>query len=131
MKAKVTISRSSDDIVRIRIRDVASGVEFAEIGLTVEAYGYAITGLSEQEGELEVRGLERVGKKRITEPRTIACPINSYDKNLLGAWLKENAQEDGWIVSTYLGSQSSVSHEEGKTILRYSVTKYVDWPTDA
>jgi hypothetical protein len=127
MKAKVTISRASDDRVRIRIRDEASGIEFAEVSLTVEAYGYAITGLSEQEAELSVRGLEWVGKKRVTESRQKVCPLDTCDKDKLSKWLQENAQEEGWILSTYLGSQSSTSRAScGGTLLRYSVTKYVE-----
>lgn len=126
MKAKVTISRASDDMVRIRIRDDASGIEFAEVALSIESYGYVITGLAEQEGSLEVRGLELVGKRRITEQRIIECPLNTYDKGVLVSWLEENAQEQGWILNTYLGSQSSVVRNGDKLILNYSVTKYVE-----
>jgi len=126
MKAKVTISRASDDRVRIRIRDEVSGIDFAEVSLTVEAYGYAVTGLSEQPGELEVRGLQWIGKKRITEPRQIVCPLDTYNRDALEAWLQENGKEDGWLVSTYLGSQRSVSRVPEGTLLNYSVTRYVD-----
>mgnify|MGYP004703519991 CR=1 FL=1 len=126
MKAKVTISRASNDKIYIRIIDSASRVEFAEVAMTVEDFGYAITGLSEQEGELKVRGLELVGKHKITEPRSIECPITGYDKTLFRKWLDEHAQEDGWMVNNYLGSQSSVLYKEGKTILNYSVVKYDD-----
>jgi DNA helicase TIP49 (TBP-interacting protein) len=126
MKAKVSISRGSDDKVRIRIRDVESSIEFAEVALTMESYGYVITGLSEQEAELEVRGLQWVGKRNVTEQRIIECPLNSYNRDELRAWLRENAQENGWMLSDYLGSQDSVTRKGDKTILRYSVTKYVD-----
>lgn len=37
-----------------------------------------------------------------------------------------NAREEGWVLSTYLGSQNSVKWVDGKTILNYSVTKYVN-----
>lgn len=126
MKAKITISRGSDDKVRIRIRDDASRVEFVEVALTMEAYGYVLTGLSEQDAELTVRNLQWVGKKRVNERREVVCPIASYDRDFLSAWLKENAKEDGWIVDTYLGSQNSFSRAEGGTLLRYSVIKYED-----
>ena len=125
MKAKVTIGRASDDRVRIRIRDEASGIEFAEVSLSVEAYGYAITGLSEQPAELEVRGLEWVGKRRITEQRKIVCQLDTYNRDELSKWLGDNGQEEGWLVSTYLGSQQSVSHTPEGVVLSYSVTKYV------
>ena len=126
MKASVTISRASDDVVRIRIREENSRIEFAVVSMTAEQFAYAITGLAECEAGLEVVGLEHVGKVRITEPRVIECPLDTYEKEQLQQWLRENAQEEGWLLSAYLGSKSSVSRRDGKTLLRYSVTKYVD-----
>ena len=125
MKAKVTISRSSDDLIRIRFRDEASGIEFAEVAMTPENFGYAITNLAEQVGDLEVRGLAYVGKKCVTEPRQIECPLNTYSREKLQVWLKSNAQEDGWVLDSYLGSQSSVDRKSGKIVLNYRVTKYI------
>lgn len=124
MKARVSINRSSDDKVRISFRDEASGIEFAEVAMTIEAFGNAITGLSAQSAALEVRGLQWVGKQRVTEERTIECPLDTYNRDELSAWLRDNAQEDGWLVNTYLGSQGSISRQGSKTVLRYSVTKY-------
>lgn len=126
MKANVTISRGSDEMVRIRITDEASRVEFAVLSMTVEHYGYAITGLSGQMAELEVRGLEHVGKRRVTEPRRATCPLETYNKEELARWLQENCQEQGWVISTYLGSQNSIVRRNGMTELNYIVTKYVD-----
>lgn len=126
MRAEVTISRASDDRVRIRITDEASRIEFAVLSMTVEQYGYAITGLSGQMAELEVRGLEHVGKKRITQPRRATCPLETYDKDALSKWLLDNCQEEGWIISTYLGAQNSIDRRGGITVLNYTVTKYVD-----
>lgn len=126
MRAEVTISRASDDTVRIRITDEASRVEFAVLSLTVEQYGYAITGLSGQMAELEVRGLEHVGKRRITQPRRTTCPLDTYDRGELEKWLLDNCQEAGWTISTYLGAQNSIVRRSGVTELNYTVTKYVD-----
>ena len=126
MKAKVTISRASDDIVRITVKDSASSIAFVVASMTAEAYGFAITGLAEQDASIEVNGLGYVGKQRITERREVVCPLTTYDRYALQEWLRANAQEEGWLLNSYLGSQSSVSHRDGKTLLRYSVTKYVD-----
>lgn len=133
LKAKVTISRitySDYEAVNISIEDVSSGIQFAELELSAEAFGLAITGLSYREADLTVRGLQYIGKRRVTEKRTIECPLATYDRTKLESWLRENAQEEGWIVNTYLGSQPSVSYKEGKTFLNYSVTKYVDEVTN-
>lgn len=126
MKAEVTISRCSDGTIRLYIGDKASSIDFVEVSMTPEAFGNAITGLGCQEASMEVRGMQWVGKRRITEPRRIVSGIDSYDRAKQQAWLEANAQEEGWIVSTYLGSQRSITQVDGKTVLNYTVTKYVD-----
>lgn len=133
LKAKVTISRVSYhdcEKVVISIDDVSSGIQFAELELSLESFGQAVTGLSYRDADLTVRCLEHVGKLRITEKRIIECPLSTYSRYELESWLRENAQEEGWIVNNYLGSQTSISYKEGKTFLNYSVTKYVDEVTN-
>jgi hypothetical protein len=125
MKAQVTISRTSQDKVVISIVDDASRLQFVEVSMSVEDFGYAITGLAYRPADLEVRGLQYVGKTHIRASRTIECPLNTHDKPTLRKWLEENAQEDGWLLDTYLGSQTSITRGDGKTILRYAVDKYV------
>lgn len=126
MNGKITISRASDDRVYIRIEDSTSGVEFVEVSMSLAAFGSAVTGHGCQDVLLKVRGLGFVGKTRVTEKRSIDCPLRSYDRGELTNWLKENAQEEGWLLDTYLGSQSSIGYHNGKTRLNYSVTKYVE-----
>ncbi len=126
MKALLTICRNSNGEIKLYIRDDASRIEFAQITMTPHDFANALTGLGEQSGDLSVFGLDYVGKNKISEPRSIECPLSGYQKReILEKWLEENAQEDGWLVSTYLGSKSSVVTKDGKTILNYSVTKYV------
>ena len=124
MKASVSISKTNGDVVRIRLRDKASGIEFAVAEMSVEAFGHAITGLAEQPADIEVRGLQWVGMNRHSERRSIEYTGQRSDRKLMSEWLAENAKEDGWIVDTYLGSQGSVVHLDGKTILNYRVTRY-------
>jgi hypothetical protein len=126
MKALVTICRNSHGEIKLYIRDDTSRIQFAEITMTPHDFANALTGLGEQSGELSVFGLEYVGKKKVSETRSIECPLSGYQKReVLEKWLEENAQEDGWLVSTYLGLPSSVGTKCGKTTLNYSVTKYV------
>jgi hypothetical protein len=133
MKGKVTITRSwsthSDDVITIRIRDEVSNIEFVEAEMSLADFAQAVTGLAFCKCELEVRGLDYIGKKRVREPRTIECPLSPYTKREeLAQWLREHAQEDGWMLDTYLGSQGSVnfSKDSKGTILNYAVFKYVD-----
>jgi hypothetical protein len=93
--------------------------------MTPADFGQSITGLAYVDGELTVRDLDKVGRQLVVEKRRAVCPLNTYEKEALQAWLIENAQEDGWIVDSYLGSQRSVDREGDSTVLNYSVRKYV------
>lgn len=125
-KGSVTISRNSNDEVNLRIHDGASGIEFVDIQLTLENYAMLITGLSRVEATGEVRGLDKVGKTRVIEKRSVVCPIGGYDKKVFQQWMIDNCQEEGWELDSYLGSQSSMAlNDKGERVLNYSVTKYV------
>ena len=75
----------------------------------------ALTGLAATQAlKTDVRGLDVVGKVKITERRSIEFPENSFEsRDKLEAWLMEHAAEDGWIVNPYLGSQGSRSSPGG------------------
>lgn len=124
---KLTISRNNQDEIVIRITDDASRTQFVKASLDPHSYAMLITGLSEVEAECEVNNLDRVGKQKIIERRSIECPLNTYSKDELKAWLLENAQEEGWMLDTYLGSQDSVGcSTNGGRILRYHVFKFIE-----
>lgn len=126
-KGAVTISRNSNDEVNLRIHDAASGIEFIDIQLTLENYAMLITGLSRVEATGEVRGLDKVGKTRIIEQRSVVCPLGGYDRKVFQQWLIDNCQEEGWELDSYLGSQTSMHlNDKGERVLNYSVTKYVE-----
>ena len=127
-KAKITISRNSDDKVRITIYDVTSNIEFAEVELELEDYALAITGLARVEGNLIVRNLNNVGKKKITEKRQISLPDHLYDRSAIKDWMIENCQEEGYKLDTYIGSQQYITYnpQDQKRVLQYSVFKYED-----
>ena len=130
LKAKVSISRNSKDIISIRFTDCASGITFAEAEMSLNNFASAITGLSRQDANLKINDLNFVGKKYVTEPRRISCPLKTYNRETLEKWLEENAQEEGWLVKTYLGSQDSISYIGDTTYLNYRVVKYVDMEAD-
>lgn len=121
----VSMSRCSRGFMNIRVRDSESRGEFLSVRMTMEDFANAITGLAELDIKGEVRGLENVGKTRISESRQALYPGTEYDKKVLSEWLKAEKQEEGWIISTYLGSQSSTKHTPDGTLVNYSVTKYV------
>lgn len=126
IKANISISRSSNDMINFTLRDEASGIQFVDMKMTMVNYAQLITGLSHVEIEGEVRGLANVGKRKIRESRSAICPLDTYDKERLREWLFEFKAEDGWQIDAYLGSQNSIKHiPEGKR-LNYSVYKFVE-----
>ena len=127
LNMKLSISRPSSGGINIRIKDDLSHIEFVDASISLEEFAEAVTGLSSRNMVVEVRGLEFVGKKNVTEKRSVMCPIDTYDKNVLKAWLCDNVKEDGWVVNTYLGGQSSVGrNKEGELLLNYSVSKFIE-----
>lgn len=129
MKGQLSISRvtstQEDAFIYISIEDAVSHIEFLTIKMSIEEYGNAISGLAVRPIEFEVHGLEYVGMKCVTEKRSIRCPFKTHRREDYRKWLEENAQEDGWVVSTYLGSQNSVVRDANGTTLNYTVTKFV------
>jgi hypothetical protein len=122
----VTITRTSRDLISIRLRDSASRIEFVDVTMSLDDFARAVTGLSEISAKAELRGLEHVGKTKQIEQRRVECPIKSYSRDVLQNWLEENCQEEGWIINSYLGSQNSISYKDDKTIINYSVYRYID-----
>lgn len=126
IKVEFDVSRSSRDDIRIYLQDEASRVTFCELRMTPAEFAMSITGMSGTIATGYVRGLEHVGKKKISETRTIECPLTDYDRAKTEAWLAEHGKEDGWVVDNYLGSQTSVVNKGGKKFLNYRVHKWVD-----
>ncbi|CAK7037105.1 hypothetical protein [Providencia rettgeri] len=130
MKGKLTISRPSygdnREKINIVVRDQASRLKFLSIEIDYADFTKCITGLSEVSCDLIVNELENVGKKKITENRSVICPIRSYEKGILRDWLINNKQEDGYILDPYLGSQSSIQMCDEGAVLNYRVIKYVE-----
>lgn len=128
MKIKGSLSISyRQDTIAIRIHDEVSHVEFVDAEISHEEFARALGALRHRPfTQCEVRGLANIGKKRVIEHRSIECPLDCYDRAALEGWLLENAQEAGWTVNAYLGSRGSVNRRDGKTLLKYSVTKFVE-----
>lgn len=128
IQASISISRDSSDTISIRITDSTSRIQFVELKMSPHDFAMATTGLSFAPVVATVNGLEYVGMQKVSEPRTIECPLDTYDRDHLSAWLIDNAQEPGWTLDAYLGSQGSISTTlsgNGRT-LRYRVYKFVN-----
>ncbi len=130
MEGKISITRPSygdgRNVIAIEIYDPASRTAFCRMQIDMADFAAALTGQSQMPVEMELRGLQNVGKKKITESRIALYPERLSNKEILAQWLKDNHQEEGWIIDTYLGSQRSISYKENGIELRYSVYKFVD-----
>lgn len=108
-KGQVTISRVSsamgDDYICLRIQDGKSGITFVNVNMSVENFGYAITGLGSIECNLEFNKLDCVGMKR--ESKEISVPVievSTSDKSIKASLLEEMVtvaslapfEVDGW-----------------------------------
>lgn len=135
LKGHLTISRPQgprsydDPFIRIAVRDASSRVEFLELEVPLASFAEALTGLSEIKCDMKVRDLDRVGLIKETKALTFELSaeylkkygVGSCDKKALGYLLEQDPddifqQEDGWVLSTYLGSQNSVEHLPGDAI---------------
>ena len=126
MKATITISRTNKETIELTIRDEASREELCRITMSPAQFGKAITGLYTTDIDMAVGNLDRIGKQKVTEPRSIILPFSTYDHGKIKSWLHENAKEDGWEINDYLGSQNSISfNKDDQLAVNYSVFKYI------
>lgn len=127
-KGNISITRDSNNMINIRLRDKASRTEFVDVQMTLEDFALAMTGRAEADVIGDVRGLGRVGKVKVLESRQTVYPGNSYDDRAKQeSYIVDNCQEDGWELLPALRSQGSIQRgTTGETLLNYSVVKYVE-----
>jgi len=122
MKGKITISSptcgNSDKCVQIQIKDQASRIRFVDVKISYETFARALMGLSEQSCDLTVRGIDHVGKNKITEPFSFQVDADIFKRKDLAIKRCEELDLMGcWIYSKYFDSQSSFTiNERGETI---------------
>jgi len=127
-KGNISITRGSNNMINIRIRDNDSRTEFVDVEMTLEDFASAVTGLAAVDVVGDVRGLDRVGKVKVLESRQTTYPGAIYDDRAKQeSYIVENCQEEGWEVIPALRSQGSKKTDAfGNTLLNYSVVKYVE-----
>lgn len=132
LEGSITISRVTSgkgDYISVSVRDENSRNRFVTAKLSLEDYGWLVSGMSEVKCKLETKGLAHVGKMRIRKDRTLTLDKTVYDKDVCLAAIREHEKdmiEAGWHVSEYLGSRNSVYHYDGLTKLNYEIFKYVE-----
>lgn len=116
IKAQLSITRSmgqdpDHEVMNISLYDKDAHVEFFDGTIPIADLMRALTAQVGLVIDAEVRGLERVGKKREQKPLSFVIPTDvNYMKKK--EYAKEHAQsfaDLGWTASTYFDSQSSFS----------------------
>lgn len=137
---RLSISRISsnaperDNMISITVEDKASGIGFVNVLITPEQFAMALTGLSSCECELELRGLQHVGKKRETKQLILHVSFDRFArKEDREVKLREAAAQyevEGWMVNPYftLNSQGGAKYVQGTDDVhrcRVNFTRYV------
>lgn len=120
--------------VQLEIRDVISGVVVMSINMDYATFGKLVGSNGFVGADAEVRGIEHIGKKHVSEPRSVVCNekfdhIKGYEATGVAReqWIRDNCQEDGWQINAGLRSQNSVTRNaDGSSTFRYHVFKYVE-----
>ena len=98
INGKLTISRvhstQSEDWIEVFLEDESSGIQFADVHIGLEEFSKAITGLGSRPCEIEVRGLDLVGKKLETKIHTVIFPIERTTKMTEDVFSR--FEQDGW-----------------------------------
>lgn len=124
---EMCISRDNHNSINIEMICSESNTKFAHVRLTAEQFGMMVTGAYQSGIKIEVQNLDRVGKQKVIEHRQMVHPVAHSTRTEMERFLIDNAQEEGWIVNPYLGSQKSVQHRgDAGSILCYTVHKYID-----
>jgi len=130
-KARLTISRYQGDGggIHIRVKDEEAGIEFLDLEVSLEEFANALTGMGMVPANMEVRGIENVGKR--IERMTFTFPLPEYttykDRKRIAAQVAQEVAPEGWTASSYFGSQESFfTGEDGLIHARTSLYRWVD-----
>ena len=122
----------NSDVLYLKIEDKASGIEFVDLEFDAEQLANLMNqSIAYMEGK--VRGLSVVGKRYVSKTIQVRIPdkIGAYNKEEIANYLLEyerafEKSNEGWKLDKYIGSQSSISHEEDGNFANLKMFQYVD-----
>lgn len=130
LSGRITINRTQSshdvDAIHIQIVDELSGIRVLDLTMSVEALGYALTGLALQPCRFDLYGTELVGKGRQhkSEPLFFQMPP-TFEQVVEAA---KDYEADGWKCSQYKGSHIEGKWNKERTVYTVNVpfVRYVD-----
>lgn len=116
------------DGATIEIEDGNSNTMFAKIILTPEQLCQAMSRQAFTPCSLEVKGLDRVGKKHENKDHVFELPSEIFrnKENALALFqLAKKTTPEGWIPDNYFSSQNSFFSKDGKNYARCVIRRWI------
>lgn len=126
LQGKITFLINPDGAT-IEIEDDKANTTFLTVNLTPSQLMACLSRQGYVDCELDIKGLDRVGKTHEAKEFTIEIPEklnNSSHQDDLQKIIQSQLT-DGWIADGYFGSQNSFFRKDGKQYARCIIRRYV------
>jgi hypothetical protein len=131
IKGELSIVRPScsdgKKYIRIMVGDVEARVQFLDIEIALDDFAECLTGLSLVKCDIDVRGLDKVGKRIESDELIFEMPsrVKYSERKQIAAALARKAAPDGWEASGYFYAQDSFFEKDGKSYARTLISRWV------
>lgn len=127
LKGSITILIDEEETT-IEIMDELSRITFVEVKLTPQQLSAALSRLCNIDCEIDVMGLDRVGKKHEHDKLEfeITDSLRSSRNEKLLQHIAQSKLSDGWIAESYFGSKDSFFTKDGKPYARVTIRRWVE-----
>lgn len=125
-KGRITLLFGTEESI-IELIDNSSGITFARVKLTPEQLSSALSRMTYTECEIELSGIEKLGKRMQVSQIEFEIPYNLHEVSLNYKNIHQlalNACKDGWEPDNYYQSQKSFFSEEGKFFARTTIRRW-------
>jgi hypothetical protein len=122
--ASITILVSENNTT-IKIYDEDADVQFCEIELTSKQFCQALGRLAHTHCEIEVRGLEKLGKKMEHKNFEFEISNKDYGDKVVACQIVKKLCPDGWTPDYYFGSRGSFYGNNDKSYARCIIRRWV------
>lgn len=126
LEGRISIIINRDETT-IEIEDENANVRFLKITLTPKQLSAALSRQADVKCEIEVRGLEKIGKTHENRdfefeiPNGLAGSKNESELHKLA----QSLLSDGWIADRYFSSQNSFFKKNGVQYARCTIRRWV------
>jgi hypothetical protein len=131
VKGKFSLSLQRDR-VRITIEDDNANITFLKIEMLPKDFYNALTSLACNDCNLELNGLDKLGKKHESKSFEFEIPEKIYDlysdkskKSKIIAQKILDKQKEGWIAEEYFNSQNTFSKENNKCYAQCTIRRWI------